>query len=88
MAATTDELISEFNEGKEVDLDRLTAGTGSVDLGVERNSQPADTKVTAAHANVCNWLLTQNDSVGLSSERTGSSGTSGRYHPVVDVHHL
>ena len=42
-AAVTDRLITDFNEGKEVDLDTLTAHLrAGFDSGLERNSKPPE----------------------------------------------
>jgi len=80
-------LINDFNDGKEIDLDKLTArpgvGTGSFEAGVGRSSKPTESGAKSTHANVQNWLETQND-VGSSSKW---AGPGSKYH-LIDVHHL
>jgi len=84
-AAVTDRLITDFNEGKEVDLDTLTAHHGAgFDNGLGRNSKPAEpSDVLSTRANVRNWLRTQNDGGGASKWAASAS----KCHSV-DVHHL
>ena len=87
-AAGTDQLISDFNEGKEIDLDRLTAHTGVDSASFNNNSVPPNVKptpsdVTSAHGNVRSWLETQNN-VGGSSKWTAP----GSKHHSLDIHHL
>jgi len=105
-AATTNDLIIDFNDGKEIDLDKLTVGAdsygplvgqrtldklatgaGSYDQKTERLSNSwGETKVSAAHANICNWLRTQNVSGGENV--TPAVSTLTGYHQSLDVHHL
>ena len=80
-----DRLISDFNEGKEVDLDNLTGqgAGGSDDVGAQ-DTKSADTGQMLARANVRNWLETQNYVGGSSSQRTRPDAK----HYSLDVHHL
>ena len=87
-AAGTDRLISDFNEGKEVDQDRLTAHTGMDSASFNNNSVPPNVKptpgdVTSAHVNVRSWLEAQNNVRG-SSKWTAP----GSKHHSLDIHHL
>jgi len=82
--AAADQLINDFNDGKEVDLDRLTAGVAvasdSFGGNGERVGKMEESDRVSTQANVLSWLRTQND----PSKRTGSSSN---YHSL-DVHHL
>ena len=82
-----DRLISDFNEGKEVDLDNLAGqgqgAGGSDDVGAQ-DTKSADTGQMSARANVRNWLETQNYVGGSSSQRTRPDAK----HYSLDVHHL
>jgi len=83
-AASADRLIDDFNDGKEVDLDRLAAGvTVATDSFGDDRQQVAKMEESdhiLTQANVLSWLRTQND----PSKRIGSTT---KYHSL-DVHHL
>jgi len=83
VAAATDRLISDFNEGKEVDLDKLTARVTVGTAGVDGRVGPIESDVTSANVHVQNWVQTQN-SVACSSQW---AGPASKYHSL-DVHHL
>ena len=82
--ATTDRLISDFNDGKEVDLDKLTEqvtmATDGFDDGGEQVGKLEEHDHISTQANVVNWLRTQND----ASKWIGSAA---KYHSLA-VHHL
>ena len=83
VAATADRLISDFNDGKEVDLDKLTA---QVAVAADRSGsggrvgKPEESARVSTQANVLNWLRAQNDGPKWT-------GSATQYHSV-DVHHL
>jgi len=76
---TADRLISDFNDGKEVDLDRLTAARTN-DVADQRSH---DADHASSEANVRNWLETLNNGK-VPSKWTESAAK----YQSLDVHHL
>lgn len=83
--AMTDRLISDFNDGKEVDLDNLAGGvsvaaTGSYSKDREGVRKLEDSDLVWTQANVLDWLRTQSDA-------SKQAGSVTKYRSL-DVHHL
>jgi len=84
-AAKTDQLITDFNQGKEVDLDTLTAHPGGV---VPNCSKPMkNSNVVSARANVRSWLQSQKDADGGGVMLKWPVVGNVKHHSV-DIHHL